>query len=77
MLNADKLRGYIASAGMTQKELADKIGMSENNFSSKMKGKSNFYTSQAIEICKILNITDDSEKVAIFLPGVSQKQDTA
>ena len=71
VLNRNKLKGAIASAGMTQKELAAKIGMSENGFSLKLAGKSYFDAAQIVKICDVLDITDDSEKVDIFLSSVS------
>ncbi|MBP3554014.1 MAG: helix-turn-helix transcriptional regulator [Clostridia bacterium] len=72
MLNKNKLKGAIVSAGMTQKELASRIGMSENGFSSKLAGKSSFDASQIVKICDILGITDAGEKVSIFLSNASQ-----
>ena len=71
MVNKNKLRGAIISAGFTQKELAEKLGMSENSFCSKMTGKSCFDVVQAYAICDILKITDNDEKVAIFLASAS------
>lgn len=71
MLNKNKLRGAIISAGFTQKEIADKLGISENSFCSKMTGKSSFDVIQAHALCDILNITDNNEKVAIFLASPS------
>lgn len=37
MLDKNKLRGAIATAGLTQKELASRIGISETTFSRKMR----------------------------------------
>ena len=36
MINANKLRARIVELGMTQKQVAEKIGMSEKTFSVKM-----------------------------------------
>lgn len=40
MLDRNKLRGAIASSGLTQKEVAIRIGISEVSFSRKMKSGS-------------------------------------
>lgn len=59
MINANKLRGKIAEAGMTQKEVAREIGMTAKTFSGKLKtGK--FGLDEAEKIIKLLNITDPS-----------------
>ena len=71
MLNKNKLRGAIIAAGLTQKEVAEQLGISENSFCSKMCGKSSFDIVQAYELCKMLNITDNREKADIFLAQVS------
>lgn len=73
MLNKNKLKGAIASAGLTQKELAARIGISENSFCNKMNGISYFDTHQILKICDILAITDNNEKVDIFLSQASRK----
>lgn len=72
MLNKNKLKGAIIAAGYTSKEIATKLGMSENTFSSKMSGKSSFDILQAYEICEILRIENNAEKAEIFLTTSSQ-----
>lgn len=71
MLNKNKLKGAIAAAGLTQKELAADLNMSENSFCSKMAGKSSFDIIQAYRICERLGIVDDKLKVEIFLSSMS------
>lgn len=66
-MNKNKLAGAIASAGLTQRELAKKIGISKNTFSAKMNGKSFFNTDEIDKICNELLICDNIEKVDIFL----------
>jgi len=59
MINSNKLRGKIAEAGMTQKEVAQKIGMTPKTFSMKMKsGK--FGLDEADKIISLLKIKDPS-----------------
>lgn len=67
MLNKNLLKGAIARKGLTQRKLAKLIGMSENTLSSRMVGSSMFNTDEIDEICKILDINDNSEKADIFL----------
>ena len=59
MINSNKLRGKIAEAGMTQKEVARRIGMTPKTFSMKMKtGK--FGLDEADKIIGLLKIADPS-----------------
>lgn len=52
MLNKNRLLGAIVSAGMTQNQVASKIGVSKNTFSAKINGKSCFDTAQVEKIAK-------------------------
>ena len=67
MTDKYKLRAKMALAGVSQNELADKIGMSKNTFSGKINGRGCFTTDQVNKICNVLQITDAGEKVEIFL----------
>lgn len=71
-MNKMKLIGKIAESGHTQKSLAAEIGMSENTLSSRINGKSSFNVDEVLAICDALNISDNSEKAAIFLSCASQ-----
>lgn len=72
MLNKNKLLGAIVSAGMTQNQVASKIGVSKNTFSAKINGKSCFDTAQVEKICEVIGVTDPVEKANIFLSQSSQ-----
>lgn len=76
MLNSNKLRGKISEAGLSQRKLAQLIGISENTISSKMNHHGCFDTNEIDRICEALGITSDSEKVEIFLADISQNRDT-
>ncbi len=67
MLNVNKLKAKLAGAGMSQKELAVKIGISENTMTQRMTKKSDFTLKEIRNICKELNITTGTEKAEIFL----------
>jgi len=73
LLNKNKLRGAIVAAGMTQNEVAARIGISRNTFSAKVNGKTCFDSDQIEKICQIVGIIDPAEKANIFLSESSRK----
>lgn len=75
MINSNALRGKIAAAGLTQRELGKLIGVSENTMSAKVNGKSKIWVSEAELLCDILGITDPTEKAQIFFNVPSQNRD--
>lgn len=66
-MNIPKLKGLMAEKGITQKALAEKIGVSKNTISSRLKGKSKFNTEEIKHICSVLEIIDNEFKNDIFL----------
>lgn len=62
MFDANQLRAEIMRAGLTQKEVANSIGISANTFSTKMKSGT-FGLDEAEKIIELLGIKDPS---AIF-----------
>jgi len=71
MINKNMLLGKMALNGYSQVQLAHVIGMSRNTMNAKINGKRPFNTDEVIEICKVLQITSDNEKLEIFLPYAS------
>lgn len=67
MVNTLKLKSAIVEAGYTQETLSKEMNISANSLSSKINGKSQFNLDEVSKLCKILNISADSRKVAIFL----------
>lgn len=57
-MNVNILKGKMAEKGMTQAQLAQKIGISENSLSRKLLGKREFRLSEAVDICIALDIED-------------------
>ena len=51
-----KLRGRIIEKSLRNKDVAEKIGISETSFSYKLTGKSDFTHSELVAICAILEI---------------------
>lgn len=74
MINTELLKDRISAAGYTQKEVAKRIGMSENTFSNIMKtGKCNVVVIDML--CDVLRIHDNDAKVKIFLSQSSHLRD--
>lgn len=59
-----ELKGRIKSKGLTQRALADKIGMNPSTLSIKLKCGSFFSQEEIIKICTVLEI--DVEKLGLF-----------
>lgn len=72
MVNKNRLLGFIASAGLTQTSLAQKIGMNKDTLSLKINNRSDFKTGEIERICSVLQITKAADKVDIFLCKTSQ-----
>lgn len=68
MINANKLRARIVEMGMTQKEVAEKIGMSEKTFSIKI-NNGKFGLDEAEKMIDLLHI-EQPEKI-FFSNGVA------
>ena len=66
-MGMSKLRGKMAEAGYSQRSLAAAIGISANSLNNKINKRSPFNTVEIEAICKVLGITDSSEKALIFL----------
>ena len=62
------LRGRIRECGMTQKELAEKAGISEGQFCQKLAGNFVFRQDEIDRICTLLNISAPDIGEYFFLP---------
>ena len=72
MVDVNRLRSRMVLKGYTQKTLVAEMNVrgvktSENTFSSKMNGKSQFYVEDAQAICEILGIHKAEDRADIFL----------
>ncbi len=65
-----KLLGLMTEKNFTQKKLCEKINISENSFTNKIKGRSNFASDEIVEICNILGISTKSVGAYFFTPKV-------
>ena len=72
MVDVNKLKSRMVLAGHTQKTLVAELRakgfpMTENTFSAKMNGRSQFYVEDATAICEILGIESSEDRADIFL----------
>lgn len=74
-MDKNRLLSYIVKKGYNQRTLAKALGVSKNTLNSKINGKSYFDTRMISDMCELLDITDDSEKIKIFLAPASQNKD--
>ena len=59
-----KLRARFTELGLTQAEVAEKIGISANSLSRKLNGRQDFKLSEVRSLCNVLGIDNQTE---IFL----------
>lgn len=67
-MDYSKLLGLIREKGLTQVELAGKIGVSAVTMNKKLRGHTDFTQGEIASICKVLNIPDDSIAAYFFTP---------
>ena len=68
MVKVNVIRSRLALLGMSQKNLADRLGISKNTMSSRMTGKSSFTVAEMDMICEILGFDRMTEQRDIFSP---------
>lgn len=66
MPNAEKLRERMIDLGISQKELAYKLGIAQPTLSLKINGKRPFYLNEAERIALLLEIPDREFKDYFF-----------
>lgn len=57
----NKLKGIMRENGVTQQELADKLGISVQSFNSKINGRTAFTVPEAMNIIEFLGIKNPEE----------------
>ena len=66
-VDVNLLRGRIVSEGLTQEQVASKIGMDRSTFSRKMRSDAlDFSVKEMHDMCKILSLSNEEAK-NIFL----------
>ena len=66
-MRSEKLIGIMAEKKITQRQLAEEIGVNKNTVNNKLKTGGCFNTDEVIKICEVLDITDPVTKCEIFL----------
>lgn len=64
MMKYRKLRGRLTEMGMTQKNLADALGITVQTLSAKINGHRDFKLPEVRTVCTVLNIAPSD--IAIF-----------
>lgn len=67
MLNTELLLDRMGAMGYTCKDVADKIGVSKNTFTSILKHKRHLNNLEIDALCDVLKITSAETKCNIFL----------
>ena len=67
-----KLRGRMAECGVTQEQLAEKIGINKCTLSVKLNGHYAFGNDEIINICRVLNIPTVSISKYFFCAARSE-----
>lgn len=66
-INKPMFKMVLERAGYTQTKLAKEMGISKNALNNKVNGRVGITVSEAAQMCKILGVEDNDEKVQIFL----------
>ena len=74
LIAKDLLKGKIVAAGFTQRDLARRIGMSENTRSNKINGRTKFDTDEILKIDAVLGNMTPLERGQIFFAASVPKQ---
>jgi transcriptional regulator with XRE-family HTH domain len=59
MVNINKLKGKIVENGQTQKACAEYLGMAEQTFTAKLRGRANFTIPEVYALAEFLRLRDD------------------
>ena len=69
-MNLELMRGYMGMRNINQRQLAERLGISQNAMSRKMRGVTDFTLREAEKVCLELHIDDP---VSVFMPEVLEK----
>ena len=75
VVNTLKLRGRIREKGLTQKDVAAALDVSETTVGAKINNKSPITLDEAEQIAKVLEIPDDEFVVFFLDKNVAQRND--
>lgn len=66
ILNYSEFRAAIARTGISNKVIAEKLGLSEQAFYNKMSGRSEFKNSEIVKLSELLGLTMESVNLIFF-----------
>lgn len=66
MINTKLLKSYFVKNGLTQEEIARKIGISYQSLSDKVNNKVQFKIDEVANLCEILEITTEKDNIFFF-----------
>jgi DNA-binding XRE family transcriptional regulator len=75
-MNKYKLLGKMAENDYSQRKLAKELKVSKTTINSWVNNNSPMPLNRIVEVCQLLNITDPSDIVNIFLPELTRKSET-
>lgn len=70
MFDYSKLLGLMTEKKYTQREICKVLKISENSFTNKIKGRSNFSSTEIASICNVLEISAELVGTYFFTPKV-------
>lgn len=70
-MNKAAFKYALAKRNITQKQLAEKLGVDENTVSHWVNGRTNVTLAIANRLCDVIGITDNDEKINIFFSNQS------
>ena len=65
-MNKVEFKYSLSKRNITQKQVAEKLGVDENTVSNWVNGRTNVTLAIANKLCKVIVITDPAEKNLIF-----------
>lgn len=68
-MNYPEFRAAVARAGVTNRELANGLGLSEQAFYNKLKGRAEFKNSEIKQLTSILTLSMEAVNI-IFFDGI-------
>lgn len=71
-MNQCEFRAAVARAGITNRDMATHLGMSEQALYNKANGKSEFKGSEIVKVAKLLNLNIDDVNLIFFDAGVNK-----
>ena len=66
MINTNKIKARIMELGLTQEDIADKVGINRSTFNLKITNKRRIYMDEVVKVCQALNISTPVDLKEMF-----------